>query len=222
MAHPLWPLFDLVITTPRLEVRLPTDAELALLAPHSDDAIFGNSASMPFVLNWPSLPSPDREIALYQHHTRLRAEWKPESWTLGLCAFLDGQPIGNQGLQAEKFAKVRAVSTGSYICAPWQRQGYGTEMRAAAMELAFAGLGALEAHSDARIDNVGSNEVSRRLGYVENGYRRFLFGDEAGEEVSLRLTRDAWEQHRTPGVEIHGLDTCRVFFGADGETWATV
>jgi len=221
MPHALWPLFDLVITTPRLEVRLPTDDELALLAPHANDSIFTNSASMPFVLNWPFLPSPDREISLYQWHTSLRATWKPQAWNLSLVGFLDGQPIGNQAMEARNFGKLKTVETGSYIAAPWQRQGFGTEIRAATLELAFAELGAIEAHSAARIDNQASSGVSRKLGYVENGQRNTMFGDEAGRKTLLLLTRANWMANRMPGVSISGIDRCRAYFGGNGESWQT-
>jgi RimJ/RimL family protein N-acetyltransferase len=42
-------------------------------------------------------------------------------------------------------------------------------MRAAALHLAFAGLGAREATSEAFADNRASNRVSQTLGYEPNG-----------------------------------------------------
>jgi RimJ/RimL family protein N-acetyltransferase len=42
-------------------------------------------------------------------------------------------------------------------------------MRAAILQLAFAGLGAREAGSDAFVDNEASNGVSCGLGYEPNG-----------------------------------------------------
>ena len=39
MANPYWPLFDLRVTTPRLEIRLPTDDELYQLLEVADAGV---------------------------------------------------------------------------------------------------------------------------------------------------------------------------------------
>jgi RimJ/RimL family protein N-acetyltransferase len=51
----------------------------------------------------------------------------------------------------------------------YQRRGVGTGMRAAVLQLAFAGLGAEYAISSAFIDNAASLAVSRKLGYADDG-----------------------------------------------------
>lgn len=212
MGHPLWPLYDIVIRTPRLEVRLPTELELNAIALIADESIFVNTPSMSFNLDWPMTPSPEREQNLYKFHMKARADWEPTSWNLSLVAFLDGVPIGNQAMAAQRFKEMRSVSTGSWIGGDYQGQGFGTEMRAALLELAFAGLGAEEALSEARTDNAASLGVSRRLGYVENGIKRSRFGDEVAIGVDLRLTKEAWVEHRMPDLSIDGLDSCRHLF----------
>lgn len=222
MTNELWPIFDLRITTPRLVMRLATDAELAELVKISDASMFDPERGMPFVAPWPLLPSPDRERSMYQFQTGARANWKPQHWMLLMTAFLDGQPIGLQDVTAKDFGLLRTVSTGSWIGAAWQRQGLGTEMRAALLELVFGELGALEAHSSYREDNPGSSGVSAKLGYVENGRRIEKFGDEAATDRRVVLTRQAWTEHRTPGIIVEGIDECRSFFGGNGETWQTV
>jgi RimJ/RimL family protein N-acetyltransferase len=81
-------------------------------------------------------------------------------------------------------------------------------MRAAILHLAFAGLGAKEAASDAFVDNVGSNAISRGLGYDPNG---FDWATRRGEPALLnrwRLTRDSWEQRRRDDIELHGVEAC--------------
>jgi len=221
MAHRLWPLFDLAITTPRLVMRVANDDELAQLCTVGDETIFANSASTPFVIGWPLLPSPDRELSVYQWHTGTRANWQPQNWTLPLTAFFDGTPIGSQGIESKNFARRRSVETGSWLGADWQGKGLGTEMRAAVLELAFAELGAVEALSTARVDNPRSAGVSHKLGYEDNGVNQAIFVDEPGLQLNLRLTREAWQANRMPGINITGLDSCRHFFGADGETWQT-
>ncbi len=50
-----------------------------------------------------------------------------------------------------------------------QRQGIGTEMRAAVLLFAFDHLGALRARTEAFVDNAASQRVSARLGYRPDG-----------------------------------------------------
>jgi len=57
------------------------------------------------------------------------------------------------------------VSTGSWLGMRHQGKGFGTEMRAAILMLAFDHLGAKTARSSAFTDNPRSLAVSRRLGY---------------------------------------------------------
>lgn len=58
---------------------------------------------------------------------------------------------------------LRQVSTASWLGLHHQRQGIGTEMRAAVLHLAFAGLGAVDALSGAFEDNPSSFSVSEKL-----------------------------------------------------------
>ena len=95
----------------------------------------------------------------------------------------DGRPIGAQSIDAEAFAIHRTVATGSWLGLQFQGRGFGREMRAAVLGLAFDGLGARVAESSAFLDNGASNAVSRGLGYEENG-----FGSLAPEGVA-RVTR---------------------------------
>lgn len=96
---------------------------------------------------------------------------------------------------------------------PFQRQGYGTEMRAAILELAFSGLGAVAAESGALEGNVASARVSARLCYTEAGERWPLRRGEPVRERRFLLTRERWEQVSRPPVEITGLEHCLPLFG---------
>lgn len=213
MGHPLWSLYDLHIRTERLVMRLPNEDEIAQLVTKADGSLYADPSSVPFVIDWPNRPSPARERGFAQFHWKLRADWTPESWHLLLVAFLDGQPVGSQGMQADDFARLRTVHTGSYILRDFQGQGFGTEMRQAVMELAFAGLDAHEAHSSARTDNHASRGVSRKLGYVDNGVSTFMFGDQRGEDHRLLLRRKAWQANRVDGITIEGLEANLDMFG---------
>jgi len=148
MPHPYWPLFDLVVRTPRIEVRYPDDElliELAALAArgvHEPDR-------MPFLTAWTRAPSPELERAALKHWWAQRAEWSPEKWNFVGAVVVDGVAAGVQGLHAESFAVTGLVSTGSWLGRDMQGQGLGKEMRAAVLHLAFAGLDARVAYSGA-------------------------------------------------------------------------
>lgn len=143
-----------------------------------------------------------------------RAEWSPAHWTYTGAVFVDGHPVGVQDLSSDHFSTLRTVGTGSWLGREHQRQGLGAEMRAAILHLAFAGLGAVAAHSGAWQDNVASLKVSRNLGYVDNGSELRTRRDAAGLHLALRLDRTVWESHRREDITLEGLDPCRELFGA--------
>ena len=74
--------------------------------------------------------------------------WSPQDWTLNLVVDLGGAIAGTQGISGRDFAVLREVRTGSWLGQRYQRQGIGTEMRAAVLHLAFTGLGAEYATSE--------------------------------------------------------------------------
>ncbi|HSL56210.1 MAG TPA: GNAT family protein [Acidimicrobiales bacterium] len=212
MAHRHWPLFDLEVRTPRLELRLPTDDELCDLADLAAAGVH-DPASMPFQVPWTDAEPPALQRGVLQWGWRNRAEWTPERWNLALGVFVDGRIVGVQDVGASRFALTRAVSTGSWLGLAHQGRGLGTEMRAAVLHLAFDGLGAVEAHSGAWHDNARSHAVSARLGYEENGRRVEVRRDRADEMVLLRLTRERWAAGRRDDVAVDGLEPCLELFG---------
>jgi Acetyltransferase (GNAT) domain len=101
-----------------------------------------------------------------------------------LRAFLDGEPVGAQGLSAVGFPVRREVATGSWLGLSYQRQGLGKEMRAAVLVLAFAHLGALSAVTGAFTDNTAALKVSKALGYHDDGHQ--VAGPVPGEPPGRR------------------------------------
>jgi RimJ/RimL family protein N-acetyltransferase len=85
-------------------------------------------------------------------------------------------------------------------------------MRQAVLHLAFAGLGAEEALSDAFEDNAASLATSRTVGYVENGEALAPRRDGSGRTIRFRLDRATWERRRRDDIEIDGLDPCLDMF----------
>lgn len=112
-----------------------------------------------------------------------------------------------------RFGVRRQAETGSWLGLPYQGQGFGTEMRAAALHLAFAGLGARYAVSAAMTDNPRSLGVSRRLGYLDDGLETDVVRGAPVTLRRLRLDRARWEAHRNVDVTVEGLDACRAEFG---------
>ena len=209
MAHPYWPLLDLRVRTPRLELRIPTLDEITALASLSRDV--HDPAEMPFSIPWTD--DPDVERKAMQWHWRQLAEWEPTKWSFTGIVFIDGEPVGVQDVKGENFGVLRAVETGSWIRRSLQGQGVGKEMRAAILHLAFAGLGAEVAYSGAWHDNERSLGVSSALGYERNGDRLALRRDRADLLVNLKLTRERWEQHRRDDIVIENLEPCLELFG---------
>lgn len=206
-----WPLFDLVVRTPRLELRLPREAEFAAFIELADAGIH-DPDTMPFFVPWtdlePGLRARETAKWLWSH----RANWSPDKWTFTAAVFVDGHPVGMQDIGAEHFRAVRAVETGSWLGRAHQGRGIGREMREAILHLAFAGLNAEEALSGAFEDNIASIATSRAVGYEENGEARGQRRGSSGRTVRFRMDREAWEQRRRNDIEIDGLDGCLDMF----------
>lgn len=215
MQNPHWPLFDLRVRTPRLELRLPTDADLVELAAAAARGVH-DPAWMPFFTAWSTLPPPELQRNIFRYHWRLRADWTPQSWSAQFAVVHDGAVIGTQGLTATAFDRLRTVDTGSWVERSRQGQGLGKEMVAASLFFAFEGAGADLATSGARADNAASIAVKRALGFGDNGTVRSLYGDQPVEDRRFLLTRERWEAHTRDlyDVRIEGFDACRDMFGA--------
>jgi RimJ/RimL family protein N-acetyltransferase len=209
----VWPLFGLVIRTPRLELRLPTDDELARLAAVAADGVH-EPGDRPFLTPWAERPPLERARHVVQGAWASRGEWRPGDWSLNLTVFLDAQPIGVVWLSATEFAQRREVSTTSWLGLSHHRRGFGTEARLGALTLAFDHLGAAYATSEAFPDNAASVGVSTKLGYEPDGISRDVRDGEVLVSHRLRLGRERWERNDRSGVEAIGVEPCRPLFGA--------
>ncbi|MFD0683406.1 GNAT family N-acetyltransferase [Actinomadura fibrosa] len=207
-----FPLFGLRLRTPRLELRLPSPEELAELAEVAAKGVHDPEV-MPFLVPWTDRPAAEVARSVVQHHWSQLGAWTPEEWSLDLAVFLDGRAVGVQEISARDFAITRRVATGSWLGRRHQGQGIGTEMRAAVLHLAFAGLGAHEAVSSAFADNHASHAVSRKLGYQPNGIDRRAIRGALTIDRRLLLTRTAWDDHRTIPVTIDALEPCLPLLG---------
>lgn len=130
-----FPLVGLRLTTPRLELRLPSPEELAALADLAADGIHDPEAS-PFIV----------------------------PWTVGT---------------AEEVAR-------SVVQYYWRELGAWTPRLAVGL---------------------------RKLGYRPDSHRRHALRGRMTVEHRLRLTRAAWERHRTIPVTVEGLLPCLPLLG---------
>ncbi|QFZ16187.1 GNAT family N-acetyltransferase [Saccharothrix syringae] len=204
MKH--WPFHDLVLRTPRLELRPDDDESLGELA---DLAVRGihHPDWTPFGVEWTD--APPREVArnVLQYHWRERASLSPTRWTLNFVVRLAGRVIGVQGLGADDFPVLREVTSGSWLGLAHQGRGFGTEMRTAVLAFAFDHLGALAARSSAFDDNLPSLAVSRKLGYRPDGTFPHVRRGERAVQTRLLVTpgtfrRPDWE------LRVSGVTAC--------------
>jgi RimJ/RimL family protein N-acetyltransferase len=118
-------------------------------------------------------------------------------------------------MESTDFAQTRTVGTGSWLGQRFQRQGVGTEMRAAVLELAFRGLGAENARSGAIDGNAASLRVSEKLGYRVIGRGTVEPRGVPAGHTDVELRREDWQP--PVAVEIEGLGPCLPLFGLPSE-----
>ncbi|GAA0936769.1 GNAT family protein [Nonomuraea longicatena] len=209
MRH--WPLLDLRLVTPRLELRPATLDDLDRLADRSLEGVHA-PGDMPFGFPWTAAPAADLPRNTIRFHLGALAAWRPDEWHAPFAVVHEGETVGVQSLRASEFATTREVGTGSWLGLAWQGKGIGTEMRAAVLHLAFRGLGAETATSSAFVDNPASLAVSRKLGYRPDGLDVCAIQGRRRVNQRLRLMR---AEFACPvAVEVHGLEACLADFGA--------
>jgi RimJ/RimL family protein N-acetyltransferase len=211
----IYPPFNLAVRTPRVELRGATDDLLTDLLPVLRAGIYDPEGPLPF----------DDPMSLYdaspQREWRwLRAIWAGRSrvevdewWRLYFVVLYEGAPIGVQDLTGVSFRTLRTVTTFSWIGLEHQGKGLGREMRSAILHLAFEGLGAQRAESEAFHDNHASNRISKTLGYEPNGIAWATRMGAPAQQARWVLTRERWAEHRRDDVVIMGLEPCRVMLG---------
>ena len=220
-AHP-WPLFDLRVRTPNLELRLPTEDDLLELARVARAGIVDADRTV-FLVPWHRLPSPAFERQFLLHWWGDRSRWRPEAWSLGLAVLERGRAIGVQELFSRDFAIKRVISSGSWLGREFQGRGLGTEARAAILGLAFDGLGAHAAESGYIEGNAASARVSDKLGYQIIGDEYFAIEGKRKLEIKVRCTPETWNRDLVP-VTIESLEPCLKLFGVGDlgpDDWAT-
>lgn len=208
MPHPdalarLWPAASVCARAGDLELRWIDDGLLVELADLASGGVHAPDA-MPFEHPWTRGTREEVARSVLTYQWALRGRLSPSTWALELAVIHEGVVVGVQGLTADDWSVLRTVKTGSWLGLGHQGRGIGTRMRVLALHLAFDGLGALEAHSGAFVDNGASNAVSRRVGYDHDGAFRVAREGEAVWHNRYVMTRERWESLRLRHAEILG------------------
>lgn len=210
MEH--WPLRDLVLRTPRLELRPDDDGGLDGLVAAAYAGVHPPE-EMPFLVPWTEADPAYLGRGMLQYFWSERARLAPESWSVHFLVRHEGRVIGTQGLTGTDFAVTREVSSGSWLGRAHQGIGLGTEMRAAVLLFAFDHLRARRARSDAFPDNHASHRVSAKLGYRRDGTTTVVRRGEPVDDVRLvveeaEFVRPGWT------LVAEGVDGCLGLLGA--------
>jgi RimJ/RimL family protein N-acetyltransferase len=212
-----WPLFGLAVRTSRLRLEYANDVHLQTLATFRHSRVL-RPGQEPFEEDSSFyLAPPNSTWKALTGEWAARARTSPEWWHLSFAVIDQAEVVGQQNITGTNFLSLRTVNSFSFVSASHQGRGIGTEMRAAVLHLAFAGLGALRAESDAFADNAASLAISRSLGYRPNG--TMLASRPSGPALMVRylLERDEWEHSRRDDIEIDGLERCLPLLGLDGD-----
>ncbi len=168
----------LPLETERLVLRVAEPADVEPLF-----AVFGDVAAMQYIS---SGADPDRAA------TRRRVEWMmnyQRQHSMSLWSVVErasGTVIGDCGLRFLEQGPL--VEVGYRLGRKHWHKGYATEAARAAVEFGFTELGLGEIVAICQPENLGSQNVMRKLGMTLQGPARYYDTD-----VNLsRLTRDAW------------------------------
>lgn len=183
----LYPPLGLRVTAGDLTLRMFRDSDLPAYADLISSRLFAD-ADAPHVFAWWNRDPAVRRLDSLQFLWSGRAGIKPDAWQLQFGVFDGDRLIGSQDLGAKDFARLRVVSSGSYLRLDAQGRGIGTLMRQMVLALAFDHLGAVRAESGAILGNEASLAVSRHCGYELDGLQVETNGERRVELQRVAVT----------------------------------
>ncbi|GAA5024616.1 hypothetical protein GCM10023258_16800 [Terrabacter aeriphilus] len=206
-----WPLHGIRLTTTDLDLRVMTEADLPTLWPLVPDDLEMN----PSATRYAGLDEgANRRAILAQSYWRALGLWSPEDWALPFVVRAGDAVVGVQWLEGPDWRAERTVDSSSWLVVGARGRGWGQQMRAAVLALAFGRLGAQAAVSSATTGNGASLGVSRALGYRDT-HRSVL--EHSGETLQhVRLERADWV--RRTGGDVGGTGDTGGTGGTGGTT----
>jgi RimJ/RimL family protein N-acetyltransferase len=212
-SHRYWPLFDLRLRTPDLELRPMTEADLTPLSDLLPDDLELDPAATTYAFDDRHT---GRGVVVHQAYWKGYGTWRPEAWRLNFTVRYEGNIIGTQELEGNDFPTLRVVDSSSFLVGDARGRGWGKQMRTAVLALAFGPLAAEAAITSAWHDNHASLGVSRSLGYQPS--ESYLARDGAADLLThLMMKRAGWlASGLAERVEISGFEPCLPLFGLDG------
>jgi RimJ/RimL family protein N-acetyltransferase len=210
----VWPLHGLRLTTADLELRPTTEADL----PHLCSVLPPDLDSDPAATRYAGLDDRANSRAiLAQGYWRAMGTWSPHDWVVPFAVRHGGDLVGMQALEGPDWTAERTVDSWSWLTTDARGRGWGKQMRAAVLALAFGPLGARAAISSAVVDNASSLGVSRSLGYRETHVSVL---EHSGQTLRhVRLERDDWQaSDLADSVVVEGADRATLaLFGVEGD-----
>lgn len=206
---PFWPLHGIRLGTPDLELHVMTEADLEEVW----HALPPDLELDPSATSYPGLGGREnRRAVVAQGYWQAFGTWSPTGWALPFFVRHEGRVIGGQWLEGPEWAADRTVDSSSWLVASSRGKGYGRQMRAAVLELAFGGLGAVAAVTSAYVENAPSLGVSRALGYRET--HTSVLEHNGRSLQHLRMEAAEWERAgHGATVTVQGVAPALPFFG---------
>ncbi len=206
-----WPLFDVRLTTPDLELRPLREADLDLVASQLPD----DHEQDPRATRYPDYDhETNRGVISHQAYWSAWGRWRPDDWRLPFLVTHQGRYLGIQELEGTEFVLLRTVDSSSFLIREARGRGFGKQMRRAVLALAFGPLGAEAAITSTWHDNLASLGVSLAVGYQLNGESRHQRDEGVDTFVHLRMLKGDWlATGAADDVTITGIEDCLPLFG---------
>jgi RimJ/RimL family protein N-acetyltransferase len=207
-----WPVSGIRVTTPLVELRWPSMEDLDELAWRGAQGVH-SPEFMPFFSAWTDGDEETVAQRVIQRHWAALGGWKPAEWTLYLVVAYEGGVVGSQSIGARNYATTREVLLTSWLGQAFQGKGIGAHARGAMLHLAFEGLAADYAFSVVRRENVQSQAICKRFGFVLDGMQINSVRGEQAISDRFRLDRHTWVGNRLEGVTMAGVEAGLTLFG---------
>ncbi len=193
-----------ILATARLALRLLTPGDLPFIA-----GLLGDAEVM---RHWPRPFSP-AEAADWIERQRERYARDGIGYWLALDR-ASGQPVGQAGLLVQEYAGVRHVGLGYMLARSMWGRGLALEAARACAEYALARLGEREVVSLIRPENVRSQRVTLRAGFLPESFVRYadlphLAFVRRRSEASLSAIAAHSLSHAAQGVVAGSVDSDR-------------